>query len=79
MQQLEVSTLHNVCAVHWGIFSILGESLSTPGGVKYTGGYDQYDGGYHDECGGYHRIHRGCSVHWGFHTNSIVFKSPHLS
>ena len=33
--------------------------MSTAGGVQYTGGY-------HDECG-------GISVHWGFHTNSIVF------
>ena len=40
--------------------------MSTAGGVQYTGGY-------HDECGGYHEYTRGCSVHWGFHTNSIVF------
>ena len=44
-------TLHNVCAVHPGVFSTLEISLSTPGGVQYTGGY--------------HWVHRGCSVHWG--------------
>ena len=49
------------CSVHWEI------SLSTPGGVQYTGGYHEFTGGfqcnggyheysrgYHDECGGYH-------------------------
>ena len=31
--------------------------------------------------GGYHEYTRGCSVHWGIHTNSIVFPmtSPHIS
>ena len=42
-------------------------------GIQYTRGYHEYSGGYHDECGGYHEYTRGCSVHWGFHTNSIVF------
>ena len=30
--------------------------------------------------GGYHEYTGGCSVHWGFHTNSIVFPmtSPHI-
>ena len=30
--------------------------------------------------GEYHEYARGCSVHWGFHTNSIVFPMtfPHI-
>ena len=43
-----------------------GDIMSTAGGVQYTGRY-------HDECGGYHEYTGGCSVHWGFHTNPIVF------
>ena len=30
-------------------------------------------GGYHDECWGMSWVHRGCSIHLGFYTNSIVF------
>ena len=46
-------TLHNVCAIHRGMFSTLG---------------------------GYHEYTRGCSVQWGFHTNSIVvpITSPYI-
>ena len=44
-------TLRNVCAVHPGVFSTLGISLSTPGGVQYTRDITEYT--------------RGCSVHWG--------------
>ena len=33
------------CSVHWGI------SLSTLGGVQYTGGYNEYT--------------EGCSIQWG--------------
>ena len=42
-----------------GVFSTLRDTMSTPRG-------------YHDERGGYHEYTGGCSVHWGFHTNSIV-------
>ena len=51
----------------------VGDIISTVGGVQYTGGY-------HDECGGYHEYTRGSLVHWGFHTNSIVFPMtfPHI-
>ena len=40
----------------------------------------QHTGGYYDECGGYHEFIGGCSVHWGFHTSSIVFPMtfPHI-
>ena len=63
--------LHNVCAVHWGI------SLSTPGG------YHEHTREYHDECGDiivHWGMFGGCSVHWGFHTNSVVFPMtlPHI-
>ena len=52
-------TLHNVCAVHQGVFSTPGDvqytrliSLNTPGGVQYSGGYHKYTGGYR-------AVHRG--------------------
>ena len=48
------------------MFSKLGDIIEYAGGVQYTGGY-------HDECGGYNEYTGGCSVHWGFHTNSVVF------
>ena len=37
-------------------------------------------GGYDDECGEISLVHRGSSVHWDFHTNSIVFPMtfPHI-
>ena len=47
----EAITLHNVCAVHRGVcstmgmFSTLGDIMSTVGGVQYTRGC-------HDKCGG---------------------------
>ena len=97
---VDVITLHNACAVHWWVFSTLGDIMSTPevfitvGDTMSTmrgdtmmsvrdimstavvfstlGGFDEYTGGYHDECGGYHQYTAECSVHWGFHTNSIV-------
>ena len=47
-----IITLHNVCAVHWGI------SLSTPGGVQYTGGYHEYTGGV-QYSGEIPRVQRG--------------------
>ena len=69
----EYHWVHRGCSVHWGdimstlgVFSTVGDTMSTPGGAQYTGGY-------HDECRGYHEYSEECSVHWGFHTNSIVF------
>ena len=54
-----VTTLHNVCAVHRGMFSILGDIIEYTGGVQYTGGISlstpggvQYIGGYHEYTGG---------------------------
>ena len=29
--------------------------------------------GYYEKCGGYHEYTTGCSVHRGFHINSMVF------
>ena len=52
-----IFTLYNVCSVHRGMFSTLGD-------VQYIGGYHEYIGGYHDECEGYHEYIGGCSVHW---------------
>ena len=37
LKPLTVSTLYNVCAVHWRMFIALGDIMSTPGGVQYTG------------------------------------------
>ena len=56
-----------------GVFSTLGDIIEYTGCVQYTGGY-------HDECGGYHEYTEGCSLHWGFHTMSIVFPMtfPHI-
>ena len=61
---LTVNTLYNVCSVHWGMFSTLGDvqyiggiswymwgdTMSTLGDVQYIGRYHEYIG--------------GCSVHW---------------
>ena len=35
-----------------GVFSTLGDIMSTPEDVQYTGGYNEYTRVYHDECGG---------------------------
>ena len=41
------------CSVPWGVFSTVGDIMSTMGGyLEYRGGF-QYRGGYHDKCGGY--------------------------
>ena len=68
------------CSVHWGIslstpgvFSTLGDIMSTPEVSSTMGGYYEDSGGYHDECGGYHEYTLRYSAHWGFHTDSIVF------
>ena len=50
-----------------------GDIMSTVGVFSTLGGHHEYTGGYHDECGGYHVYTAGCSVHWSFHTNSVVF------
>ena len=40
------------CSVLWGVFSTVGDIMSTVGGyLEYRGGV-QYRGGYHDKCGG---------------------------
>ena len=39
------------CSVLWGVFSTMGDIMSTVGGyLEYRGGA-QYRGGYHDKCG----------------------------
>ena len=66
------TTLHNVCAVHWVMFSTLGGIIEYTGGYhEYTGGYHEYTGGYHEtlgdtmmSVGAYHEYSGGCSVHW---------------
>ena len=80
-----VNTLYNVCAVPWGVlstvgvFSTVGDIMSTVGeyleyrgGVQYRGGYHdkcggylEYRGGYHEYRGGYLEYRGGCSVPWG--------------
>ena len=48
------------------------------GGVEYTEGYHKYTGGYQMSGRGNHEYTRECSVHWSFHTNSIVFPMTFL-
>ena len=43
-------------SVHQGVFSTLGDIMSTSGMFSTSGEY-------HDECGGYHEYIGGCSVH----------------
>ena len=73
-------TLGDTMSTAGGYHDECGDIMSTPGGVQYIGGYYEYTGGYHNECGRYHEYTRGCSVHWGFHTDSIVFPMtfPHI-
>ena len=49
-----------------GVFSTVGDIMSTVGGYfEYRGGV-QYRGGISsDKCGGYLEYRRGCSVPWG--------------
>ena len=69
------STLRNIIEYTGGVqySEYTGRYHDECGGIMSTAGCVQYTGGYHDECGGCHEYTRGCSVHWGFHTNSIVF------
>ena len=60
IQDMWLTTLHHVCAVHWNVFDTLGEyheySLGISrihwggggGGVQYTEGYHKYTWEYHD-------------------------------
>ena len=48
-------TLHNVCAVHWGECSTLGDVQYTRGYHEYheyTRGYHEYSGGFYEYTGG---------------------------
>ena len=66
------TTLHNVCAVHWVMFSTLGESLSTLGDTMSTLGDTMSTlgdtmstlGDTMMSVGAYHEYSGGCSVHW---------------
>ena len=55
-----------MCAVPWevlstvGVFSTVGDILSTVGGV-------QYRGGCHDKCGGYLEYRGGVQYRGGYH------------
>ena len=103
--QISLVTLHNVCAVHQGmfstqgditeytgrgVFSTLGDITSTPGDtmngvwdIMSTAGVSSTLGDTMSTLGGggvpwrvweISWVHTGgCSVHWGFHTNSVVF------
>ena len=60
------------CSVDWGVslstpgvFSTLGDIMSTPGGVFSTVGDTMSVAGYHEYI-------RGCSVHYGFHTIQLL-------
>ena len=65
-------------AQYRGVFSTMGDIMSTVGGyleyrggVQYRGGYLEYRGGVHyhgdimSTVGGYLEYHEGCSVPWG--------------
>ena len=63
--------LHNVCAVHQGIVSTLGDIIEYTGGVQYTGGYHSVHRGVFSTLGGYHSVHRGVfSTVGGYHEYS---------
>ena len=52
LQQPKVNTLHNVCAVHWGV-QYNGRCSVHQGDIMSTvEGYHEYTGGYHDKCEG---------------------------
>ena len=61
-----------------GVFSTLGDIIEYTGGVQYNGGFMSTPGVFStvgdtmSTLGEYHEHTRACSVHWGFHTNSIV-------
>ena len=68
-------------AEHWGMFSTLNDITEYTGGLQYTGGYPEYTGDIlQSTLRAYHEYTRGCSVHLGFHTNSIIFLMafPHI-
>ena len=53
------------CLEYHGVFSTVGDILSTVGGyLEYRGGCS-VPWGYHDTHEGYHEYRRGCSVLWG--------------
>ena len=71
-----IRTLHNVCAVHRGVCSTLGDVqytggcsvhwgviMSTVGDTMSTPGDVQYTGVTMSTAGGYHEYTGGCSVH----------------
>ena len=45
----------------------VGDIMSTPGDVQYTGGTMSTPGVYHDECGGISRVHWGVFSTPGFY------------
>ena len=60
------TTLDNVCVVHRGLLSTLGDITEYIGGyheftrgVQYSGGYHEYRWGYHNERGEYHEYSGG--------------------
>ena len=54
-------------SVPWGVFSTMGDIMSTVGGyLEYHGGV-QYRGGYHDKCGGYLEYRGVFSTVGGYH------------
>ena len=73
-----------VWGIFWvqrGVFSTLGDTMSTLGDTMSTLGDTMSTlgdtmstlGDTMMSVRGYHEYTGGCSVHWGFHTNSIVF------
>ena len=62
------------CSVPRGMFSTVGDIMSTVGGyLEYRGGCS-VPWGYHDKCGGYHEYRGGCSVPWGYHPLKFEYR-----
>ena len=63
--------LYNVCAVPWGVlstvgvFSTVGDIMSTVGGYKISVGVFSTVGDIMSTVGGYLEYCGGCSVPWG--------------
>ena len=67
-------TLHNGCAVLWGVLSTAGVFIAVGGYLEYHGDV-QYHGGYHDKCGGYLE-YRGDKI-FCYLSTPMVLNTPH--
>ena len=62
----EIITLYNVCAVPWGVFSTVGDIMSTVGGyLEYRGGCSVPRGDIMINVGGYLEYRGGVQYRGG--------------